>query len=85
MRSAGLDCLLNVVRQVAVRVVELVGGTLTLCVELTRLDREKHNQRQREQGAENGREARSASHLHLVDQKLISRLMWNTGPLAPTG
>jgi hypothetical protein len=45
VRSARLDCLLNVVRQVAVRVVELVGDTLTLCVERTRPDYEQHQQR----------------------------------------
>ena len=68
------------------RVVELVGGTLTLCVERTRADHEQHQQRQREEGTERAAErAEGLRVIHLVDQKLISRLMWNTGPLAPTG
>ena len=82
-----VDALLDVVRQVEVRVVELVGGTLALCVERPRAGREDREQGQRDRGAEDGRRTgrRSASHLHLRVQKLISRLMWNTGPLAPTG
>ena len=37
------------------RVVELVGGTLALCVERTRADEDEHQQRQREEGTENSR------------------------------
>ena len=85
--SRTLDALLDVVRQVEVRIVELVGGTLTLCVERTRANEEQRQQREREEGAENSRRAgpRSARHCHLVDQKFSSRLMLSTMPLAPTG
>ena len=82
-----VDALLDVVRQVEVRVVELVGGTLTLCVERTRADR-----RQRQQGQRDSKAPRTAAErdeglrvIFTCGQKLISRLMWNTGPLAPTG
>ena len=83
----GVDSLLDVVRQMKVRVVEFVGGTLTLCVERMGADADEHQQRQREEGSENSRRTGpgSARHVHLVDQKFISRLMWNTVPLAPTG
>ena len=69
------------------RVVELVGGALTLSAERTRADEEERRQRQRDAGTENSRRTGpgSASHVHLVDQKFISRLTWKTGPLAPTG
>ena len=62
-----VDALLDVVRQVKVRVVELVGGTLAPCVERTRADREGREQGQRDRGAEDSRRTgrRSASHLHL--------------------
>ena len=50
-----VDPLLDVVRQVEVGIVELVGGTLTLCVERTRADEEECQQRQRETGTEDSR------------------------------
>ena len=69
------------------RVVELVGGTLALGVERTRADDEERQQRQRDDGTENAppNGTKVCESCHLVDQKFISRLMWNTVPLAPTG
>ena len=52
---ADVDALLDVVRQVEVRVVELVGGTLTLCVERTRADEESTSSVSATQGTENSR------------------------------
>ena len=84
-KSLDVDALLDVVRQVEVRVVELVGRARSLRAERTR---------ERRPPAAPGRRRTRASAIErrdglvdhaLIPQKFISRLMWKMLPLAPTG
>jgi hypothetical protein len=81
-----IDALLDVVRQVKVGVVEPGRGTLTTRMERAGLNPEDGQQRHRGGDGDSlcGTDRGFARHVP-SDQKFISRLMWNTGPLAPTG
>jgi hypothetical protein len=78
---ADVDPFLDVVREVEVGVEELVGGTLTLCVERTRAAEEERQHRQCEEHTERNRrtERRPASHARLprcLSGAIGERISW---------
>ncbi len=83
--SAGLNALLDVVRQMEMRIVKAVGVGRLGVLRRRRHERDQHAAHgDGSQQLKEGSDATQGRHLHSA-QKLISRLMWNTGPLAPTG